>query len=144
MQVKRIHMEDLQSLEEFLSTCGSSLDTFRYFSKRPLSSIKNHIVTLMGYDDNDIPVAYGHLDEEGGVVWLGICVAEMRQGEGYGSSMIEALLREAVSLGVGVINLSVNSDNLRGQRLYELYGFRLIKESGDVFFYCRTNDPESE
>ena len=39
-----IDVEDLEMLNEFLSTAGSTLNTFRYFQNRPLSVIKNHYV----------------------------------------------------------------------------------------------------
>ena len=47
--------------------------TFRYFGSRDINSVKSHEITLI-YLDNDIPVGYGHLDNDGHHIWLGICV----------------------------------------------------------------------
>lgn len=128
-------MGKLHDLEEFLSSCGSSLETFRYFSKRPLSVIKNHIVTLLGYDDNDIPVAYGHLDEEGGEVWLGICVSEGNQGEGYGRTMMQSLLEFARENKLHSIALSVDEVNSKAAQLYKEFGFQLEKQAEGICWY---------
>ena len=135
MQIERITVEDLQPLEAFLASCGSSLETFRYFSSRSLSVIQNHLVTLLGFDENRIPVAYGHLDQENEVVWLGICISESNLGEGYGNLMMEALLDAARELNVESIDLTVDAENSNAIRLYEKFGFCSKEKSPKVFRY---------
>lgn len=135
MQIEKIDQADFQSLETFLASCGSSLETFRYFSSRPLSIIQNHLTTLLGFDDRQMPVAYGHLDEEDGTVWLGICVSEEYRGKGYGNLMMKALIDAALKLNVKAIALTVDAANPTAARLYEKFGFQLEKKSPEIRWY---------
>jgi len=135
MRIERIDSSHLDSLACFLGRCGRSLETFRYFSKRPLSVVENHLATLLGFDDRGDPVAYGHLDPEDGTVWLGICVAEPDQGRGFGRQMMQALLNEALAMELPSIDLSVDRGNLQAIKLYEHYGFKRLPSSGLVVRY---------
>ena len=45
-----IDMKNKKILEDFLSTAGKSLITFRYFDSRELSGIENHISTFVLLD----------------------------------------------------------------------------------------------
>ena len=118
MTITNINTGDYKLLETFISSCGTSLDTFRYFKTRPFSIIQNHLTTLLAINDNGIPVAYGHLDLENGIVWLGICVSETHLGKGYGNFMMQALMDEADRLKLQEINLTVDKNNLNAVRLY--------------------------
>jgi ribosomal protein S18 acetylase RimI-like enzyme len=135
MQIKRINRENTDLLKSFLDSCSTSLVTFRYFQSRPLSVIKNHLTTLLAIDDAQMPVAYGHLDPENGIVWLGICVSDKSQGKGYGDLMMKELVDEAARLNIDEINLTVDKINLPAIRLYEKYGFKRIKETDKIFWY---------
>lgn len=135
MQIERIDPERVQVLESFLASCGSALESFRYFSNRPFFVLKNHLVTLLGFDENRVPVAYGHLDKEEGTVWLGICVSEGNQGRGYGNAMMQALLNEARAQGVESISLTVDATNSNAARLYEKFGFVLKKKASKIRQY---------
>jgi len=135
MQVARIGTADLDQWAAFLASCGSSLEHFRYFSKRPLAVIQTHLTTLLGFDANQVPVAYGHLDPEGGVVWLGICVSDRHRGRGYGRLMMRALLEAARMHQVPAIALTVDADNLSAIRLYEEFGFALESQTGTTRRY---------
>jgi RimJ/RimL family protein N-acetyltransferase len=135
MQIKRLDPENLQTLEAFLASCGSSLETFRYFSSRPLQVVENHLTTLLGFNETHAPVCYGHLDPEDGVVWLGICVAEGHVGKGYGHRMMQALIDTARELKLDAITLTVDIANSPAVHLYEKCGFQLEREvSGTCFF----------
>ncbi|MCF7817900.1 MAG: GNAT family N-acetyltransferase [Kiritimatiellales bacterium] len=144
MQIERLDPENLQPLETFLASCSSSLETFRYFSKRPLSVIRNHLATLLGYDENHLPVAYGHLDPEDGKVWLGICVAEAHRGKGYGNLMMQALLDAARQQHVDSISLTVDATNPNAARLYEKFGFRLEKQTPKIHWYNLSLFPKQD
>ena len=136
MQIERISTANLQALETFLVSCGSSLETFRYFSSRPLVVLENHLVTLLGFGENHVPVAYGHLDEEDGSVWLGICVSEDSRGKGYGNQMMQVLLDTARELGVQSIRLTVDRSNPDAVHLYEKFGFKLARASETTLWYA--------
>lgn len=135
MQIEELSSSNLHPLENFLAAGGSSLETFRYFSSRPLSVIQNHIVTLLGFDDFHLPVAYGHLDEEEGTIWLGICVGEGYRGRGYGTQMMQVLLDAARERGVESIALTVDQSNSSAIGLYKKFGFNLEKEVGKTAWY---------
>jgi len=134
MKIEKISKALEKQLEQFLSSCGSSLSTFRYFSSRPVSVVRNHLVSLLVFE-GDLPVAYGHLDPEDGIVWLGICVIEDYVGRGYGFSVMEVLLDEARALHITKINLTVDKGNLGAIRLYKKFGFKRLKESPSAYLY---------
>lgn len=135
MQIERLDPENLQPLETFLASCGSSLESFRYYAKRPLSVVQNHLITLLGFDESHVPVAYGHLDQEDGTVWLGVCVSEAYRGNGYGNLMMHALLEAAHSQGVESVALTVDQSNPGAIRLYEKLGFSLEKQTSGIRWY---------
>lgn len=135
MKVERITAGQADLLKRFLDGCGESLESFRYFSKRPLTIIQNHLVTLLAFDDDGEPVAYGHLDPEGGKVWLGVCVSSRNRGKGYGRRMMQALLDEAARLRIPSICLTVDRDNRTAIRMYEKSGFKRVEESDTILRY---------
>ena len=59
----RIVKATKEGVKQFLSNAGKSLETFRYFAKRPLSAMENHLLTLLALDGNT-PIGYGHLDKD--------------------------------------------------------------------------------
>jgi ribosomal protein S18 acetylase RimI-like enzyme len=130
--------KDHNEVSRFLAGAGDSLSSFRYFDKRPVEQIKSHIVTLLGYL-GDEPVAYGHLEEENRVVWLGVCVSQAHKGKGFGSSIVDELISSASSKGVREIRLSVDSSNAVAKKLYESRGFENLSDNGVTTFYERIN-----
>ena len=64
IQFKKIGNKDMKLIETFLSLVGSSLNSFRYFNKRLLTVISNHIVTVIIIRDN-VPIGYGSLGKDG-------------------------------------------------------------------------------
>ena len=134
MIIKVITPERESDLECFLRSCGSSLKTFRYFSNRPLSVVRTHLVSFLGYE-GQVPVAYGHLDPEGERIWLGICVAEPYRGKGYGRLMLKSLIEEASLRKIPVVTLSVDAENESARHIYESVGFRLDRKVDQTCFY---------
>ena len=129
--------QDLNLLKLFLSNAGDSLVTFRYFSTRPLEIIKNHKYTIILLKDKVEPVAYGHLDPEGGIIWLGICVSEKHIGNGYGSLIMTKLLKEADSTSVKQIFLQVDKDNINAVNLYKKFNFEIVEEKEGLHYLMR-------
>ncbi len=140
MQIEHIDSKKIQPLEFFLASCGSALETFRYFEKRPLSVIQNHLATLLGSDENGTPVVYGHLDKEDGTVWLGICVSKGSQGRGFGNAMMQVLLDVARGQGIESISLTVDATNSNAARLYEKFGFKQTRVSEMTLWYIWSSD----
>jgi ribosomal protein S18 acetylase RimI-like enzyme len=128
----------LQKIRRFLRNIGNSAETFRYFTNRPLSVIKNHIITLLALTEEKEPVGYGHLDKERDRVWLGICVAELSRGQGIGKKLMQRLLVEADRKQIPNIYLSVDQNNTFAIQLYRNYGFSESEKKGDVCIFHRT------
>ncbi len=138
MRIVKVEYEtNLDLLNIFLASAGNSLTTFRYFNKRPLSVIKNHLITYIGLDDNKTPICYGHLDydNENRKIWLGICVKSSEIRKGYGSLMMDVLLDFAYKHNYFEIFLSVDKKNVNARRLYEKKGFKKIEENDKIVFY---------
>lgn len=130
-------------LRSFLDGAGDSLQTFRYFGKRPLEVVDRHLCTWLWLDEEDEPVAYGHLDPENGTTWLGIAVQQAHRGKGFGSLMMTLLLDAARGAGITRIRLSVDATNAEAIALYERNGFVPDGEKEPTrFFACDLLPPE--
>lgn len=136
-KIIKINKQNSHLLESFLSTAGNSLTTFRYYKHRTISIIENHICTYLILEQ-ETPVAYGHLDKEADIVWLGIAVSEYAQGKGYGKKMMHALIDAAKEFGIENIQLSVDAENKTAITLYKKFGFVFQKENNQIQFYQKS------
>ena len=127
MEVVKINQDNVQLLKEFISSLGTAAHSFRYFNSRTTDVISNHLVTLI-LTDNGKPAAYGHLDPENDIVWLGICVIPAYQNKGYGKLMMNELVNAARQLQLKNISLTVDKDNQSAIRMYEQFNFSKEKE----------------
>ncbi|HTL83226.1 MAG TPA: GNAT family N-acetyltransferase [Bacteroidia bacterium] len=140
MEFVKVHSGNTTLLESFIRRAGESLKTFRYFEKRPLSVIQFHLCTWL-IVENEVPVAYGHLDKEDGVIWLGIAVADEARGKGLGKKMMQRLMDSAAAIGVQRIKLSVDHVNTAAIKLYEQFGFKLASKKETFGFYKWEAEP---
>jgi ribosomal protein S18 acetylase RimI-like enzyme len=127
---------DKNILRAFIENAGESLTTFRYFSKRDLNIIKNHILTVLILDNNE-PTCYGHLDIEGDIIWLGICVTPSKRHKGYGSQMMKYLIHSALEKNIREIYLKVDTTNKNAIALYKRFGFNIIDEMAESAFIMK-------
>ena len=134
MKFVQIKYPDLKLLEQFIADAGSSLKSFRYFQSRSIDVVKNHLCTFLLLDEEK-PVAYGHLDSENGIVWLGTAVSEKYVGLGLGVMMVNELLNFAKQNNIKEIKLTVDDDNAAAIKLYEKSGFIYQEKKGTVRFY---------
>ena len=125
-----------QEVKSFCETAGRSLETFRYFNSRSFNDISNHLITYILIND-DKKVAYGHLDLEDNIVWLGVCVGENYLGQGYGRMMMEHLTHYADSNGISSIILSVDKGNNSAISLYNKAGFVVTKTTDSIQYMKR-------
>ena len=113
---------------DFLDSAGSSLETFRYFKKRPLSILQNHFSTYVGFTGS-APRSYGHLDVEDGTMWLGICVSEDYRSRGAGKQMMSRLVEDFNAQDqFRELFLTVDTVNHVAISLYEKFNFSIVKE----------------
>jgi len=117
----------VELITQFLQNAGDSLKSFRYFDRRPVQSINNHLVTMLLLNGT-LPIGYGHLDVENGNVWLGIAVSGCYRGMGLGSRLMAELIDFADASGIEKINLSVDKDNKSAISLYQKFDFSFVRE----------------
>ncbi|HLG03996.1 MAG TPA: GNAT family N-acetyltransferase [Bacteroidia bacterium] len=134
MKFIRITKSNTHLLQKFLDRAGSSLETFRYFAKRPLTVVENHVATWVIEEHGHIE-AYGHLDKEGETVWLGIAVTEIARGKGFGRHMMRRLMESVEALGLRRVKLSVDNINGPAIKLYRESGFELIEQKETLSFF---------
>ena len=87
------------------------------------------IVILVAVSDDDVPVGkiHVHLDHGEGAVWLeAAAVARLVQGQGIGTSLVQAAETLAVERGYRIAELGVEDSNPQARRLYERLGYRSV------------------
>ena len=122
-------------LNEFLN--NSIPGTFRYFNKRSINVIKNHIITLILIDDN-LPVGYAHIDYDDNKYWFGVCILENYQGKGYGKKIMEYIFNDERIKNIDNIYLTVDKINYIAISLYKKYNFYIVEEKDTYFMMCFT------
>ncbi len=124
----------VQDFINILETDGSST-SFRYFISRDINVLKNHVITLImkNFETNEI-IGYAHIDEESGNKWLGICILDNYQGQGYGKRLFETLLCMADDKKIDTIHLSVDTTNTKAYFMYKKYGFEEYNKKNNVIF----------
>ena len=121
-------------LNEFLN--NSIPGTFRYFNKRSINVIKNHIITLILIDDN-LPVGYAHIDYDD-KYWFGVCILDNYQGKGYGKKIMEYIFNHERIKNIDNIYLTVDKVNYIAISLYKKYNFYIVEEKDTYFMMCFT------
>jgi RimJ/RimL family protein N-acetyltransferase len=127
--------QDLYILSDFIKSNPKGGKTFRYFSKRDLSVISNHIFTCLYYNNNNDIIGYGHLDFESDKIWLGIIVSDEYHGRGYGGLIMDDLISQTSE----PIYLSVDNDNEIAFRLYKNKGFSIFEENNKYKIMIKEN-----
>lgn len=110
---------------------------FRYFNKRNLDVLNNHIYTCLYLQNNEC-IGYGHLDKENDKIWLGILVANNQRRKRIGQFIIQDLLKQYY----GNIFLTVDSSNIGAVNLYLKNNFSIIEDKVTYFVMQRnTTEP---
>lgn len=121
-------------LEDFLKNELSG--TFRYFNKRSIDVIQNHVITsvvLVG----TIPIGYAHIDYDSGKYWFGICILENYQGKGYGKQIMEYIFNHDKVKKMSEIYLNVDKINIVAINLYVKFNFIIIDEKETYFMMLK-------
>ena len=133
MNIISINNKNINLLKKFIELNDSS--NFRYFNSRNVNVIKNHIVTLLVIDNNNI-IGYGHLDFEK-YIWLGVCILKKYRGKGYGTLMIKNLIYIANNNNIKNIFLTVDKENIPAINLYKKFDFKIIEEFDTYYKMCK-------
>jgi ribosomal protein S18 acetylase RimI-like enzyme len=134
MQFVTINNITIYYLKKFLNNKLSK--NFRYYEKRDISVIENHIVTIIGLEDNLIPIAYGHIDycKEQNIYWLGICILDEYQGKGFGNQMMIKLIEIFKEKQLSKeLYLTIDKDNQKAYNLYKKFNFNLIEDTNTYY-----------
>ena len=136
MEVIEIHNNEnhIAILKTFLDNLGEAKNSFRYYNSRPLETINNHILTILVIENN-LPIGYGHLDEEENIVWLGISVIPKYHNKGIGKLIMSYLVSQAQKLKISNIFLTVAIYNKSAQILYEKFNFKRINKTKTYLKY---------
>jgi ribosomal protein S18 acetylase RimI-like enzyme len=110
-------------------------NTFRYFNKRSINVIKNHLITIILLD-KELPVGYAHIDFDDNKFWFGICILEKYQGNGYGKKIMEYIFNNENVKNIDKIYLTVDKINTVAINLYKKFDFYIINEKETDFTMC--------
>lgn len=135
-EIVELKSANVNLINQFLLNAGSSLKTFRYFEKRSLETIQNHLITYVLVKENQV-IGYGHLEREIDKVWLGIAISESQLGKGFGLYLMNTLVDFARKLQIKTLHLSVDKVNLGAIKLYEKVGFLKINELNENSFLMK-------
>jgi len=133
MEIIEVNKNNISLLKNF--TNNKLPNSFRYFNKRPINIIENHILTILLLNNN-IPIGYGHIDFEDNKYWLGICILEEYQGKGNGKKIMDYLLNNKK---IDKIYLTVDKNNINAIKLYKKYNFNIIEEFDTYFLMLKNN-----
>lgn len=123
--ISKDNLESINLLKLFLN--NEMPDTFRYFKRRSVEILENHILTII-ITEKGIPIGYAHIDydKEQDRYWLGICILNNYQGKGFGSHLMKFILTHNSISHLKVIHLSVDNINLIAKKMYLNNGFKEI------------------
>ena len=107
-------------------------DTFRYFNKRNIDVIKNHLITIILLD-KELPFGYAHIDFDDNKYWFGICILENYQGNGYGKKIMEYIFNNEKIKNIDKIYLTVDKINTVAIKLYTNFDF-IVNEDFETYY----------
>ncbi len=109
--MKLVHIQETNKniLREFIDKNTSR--HFRYFEKRDIACIQNHIYTVILQNNENEIMGYAHIDYESGIHWIAICVLESFQRKGYGKYLLQEIMNFAQKNNTETLQLTVDTDN---------------------------------
>jgi perosamine synthetase len=107
-------------------------ESFRYYKKRNINAIDNHLVTLILRIGSE-SIGYGHIDFENDKYWIGLFIVKEFQSKGYGKLILETLINKSNNFKLKEIYLSVDVTNNSAYNLYSKYNFEIIELLNDKY-----------
>jgi perosamine synthetase len=128
IDIIEINNSNINLLVQFLSNPLPS--TFRYFEKRNIDIIKNHIITLLLIKEKEA-IGYAHIDydKDSNRYWFGICILPSYHNKGYGNLLISNILIKSKIKQISSIYLTVDNNNIYAVKLYLKHNFIVIKQN---------------
>lgn len=124
-----INKDNIHLLKKFIKLNTSNF--FRYYKNRKISIIKNHLITIVLTNNDDI-IGYGHIDYEK-KYWLGLCILEKHRSNGYGKAILNYLINFVKDNKIIAIHLSVDKNNIIAKNIYDKFGFKIIKDNEKIY-----------
>lgn len=123
LSIRRATTEDLPFLERVEVECFSDPWNINMLKDEVEANNTTYSLFLL----NDEPIGYYsylHIFDEAHI--MNVAVLPQYQGKGYGSVMMDFLLKESLEQGLPNVTLEVRKSNERAIRLYEKKGFLLV------------------
>lgn len=133
MNIVEINKDNRFLINDFLNNNIPS--TFRYFNKRTIDVVNNHIITIILLVNN-LPVGYAHIDVDDNKHWFGICILDKYQGNGYGKKIMEYIFNHEKIKNIDKIYLTVDKINTVAIHLYNNFNFKIIEEKDSYHILC--------
>lgn len=115
MEILTVNRSNVELLEKFIELNNSK--HFTYFNNRTIDVLIDHVITIIGVIDNN-PIAYGHIDLNNNINWIGLCVLEKFHTNGYGKQILKYLLNHINNNEITNVKLTVNIDNYIALNMY--------------------------
>ena len=125
VEIIEININNINFLQKFIN--NKLPDTFRYFNKRNIKCIEDHILTIIMLEHKK-PIGYAHIDYDK-KYWFGICILQEYQSKGYGRKIMEYIFNHEKIEEIGEIFLSVDVNNDKAIKLYKKYNFNIVEEN---------------
>lgn len=126
-----INTSNIKLLKEFIKLNDSKY--FRYYDKRNIDIIKNHLITIIITDNDNNIIGYSHIDNENDINWFGICILNKYKGNRYGTKCINYMIDYINKNNIKNVKLSVDIENYIAVKLYLKYNFH-IKEINNTYY----------
>jgi perosamine synthetase len=130
LKINIINDNNIELLKSFI--LNNKSNNFRYYNKRDISVIKNHLITLILTNDDNKSIGYAHIDNENNEFWFGICLLEDYQNKGLGTKIMNYIFNKKNITLIKNIKLTVDNDNFNAIKLYKKFGF--IEENKESNF----------
>lgn len=134
-EIIEININNIYLLQKFIN--NNLPNTFRYFNKRNIKCIENHILTILMLENNN-PIGYAHIDYDDNKHWFGICILQEYQSKGYGKKIMEYIFNHKKIEKIEEIFLSVDINNNRAIKLYNKYNFNIV-DKNNIYYIMKKN-----
>jgi len=122
-----INKTNIHLVEQFIANDLPS--TFRYFQKRNIQCLENHILTVVIIDNEKQKVfGYAHIDyeKENNKHWFGICILPEYQNRKLGKDLLNFTLNNNQIKNIHDIYLTVDNDNVKAIKIYLQNNFQIV------------------
>jgi perosamine synthetase len=138
--IKLIEVNE-ENKNEIYNNFLSNIDNlnFRYFNKRNIDCLDNHLITIVLYDlVKNKYLGYVHIDNEN-KYWLGIYIINEYQNKKLGSLLLKYILQNEKVYKINEINLTVDINNLSAIKLYKKNNFKIIEQKDTYYTMKKLN-----